>query len=520
MSITVSRSFRITTIFLLLLWAFLWSLPRQRDTISSSVINTYKSSVSLLNTIDDDESKDLQLHLPPSPAEPYPDEIQELPEVREIQKSVEQVPIPVPVPVPAPAPAFSGELSDVMNATLGFQKIYVLSMPSRTDKRDALILSAHLTGIDLEFIDGVKPEEVSEKAVPLRWSKGTGGTLGCWRGHMNVYQKILKDRVQTAMIMEDDVDWEAMIKAQLTDFARGTRSLINSSLASWAPERPQAPSPYGNGWDLLFIGHCGLNNLAGKDREYWITENDPTVVTPEERKIQRQTRWARRPDWMLDNLAGNTTRVVTPVKSAVCLASYAISLQGAMKILYDQSILPNAIEIDNSLGKFCERGDGLCLAPWPSIFGTHVPAGDMSKDSDRQTSRPGRVREIPQSYDLTYPTRINLPTLIKGSTIVKAQYPEKVALKEIDLATYKHPEGKLFANKDDEKGKDKEKEKEKGKEKEKYTEKEKEKEHEKENKNVKEEEKGREEKGPEEPNKSSSSVDPKAAADLVEPKID
>ncbi|RDW82818.1 hypothetical protein BP6252_03930 [Coleophoma cylindrospora] len=507
MSLAVSRSFRITTIFILFLWAFFWSLPRQRDTISSSVINTYKSSVSLLNPIDDDESRSPQLQLPPPPTEPFPDGVQELPDMREIQKLVEQVPIPVPVPTPAPAPApapaFTGELSDVMNATLGFQKIYVLSMPSRTDKRDALILSAHLTGIDLEFVDGVKPEEVSEKAVPLRWSKGTGGTLGCWRGH--------------TMIMEDDVDWEAMIKAQLTDFARGTRSLINSSLASWASENPQVPSPYGNGWDLMFIGHCGLNNLAGKDREYWITENDPTVVTPEERKIQRQTRWARRPDWMLDHLAGNTTRVVTPVKSAVCLASYAISLQGAMKILYDQSILPNAIEIDNSLGKFCERGDGLCLAPWPSIFGTHVPAGDMSKDSDRQTSRPGRVREIPQSYDLTYPTRINLPSLIKGSTIVKAQYPDKVALKEIDLATYKHPEGKLLAIKDDE---EKGKEEEKGNGKEKEKEKENEMEHGKENKNEKDEGKGREEKRPEEPNKSSSSVDPKAAAELAEPKID
>lgn len=48
-----------------------------------------------------------------------------------------------------------------------FQKIFILSMPNRSDKRDALSLSAYLTGLDIEFIDGVNGSLVSERAYPL-----------------------------------------------------------------------------------------------------------------------------------------------------------------------------------------------------------------------------------------------------------------------------------------------------------------------------------------------------------------
>lgn len=48
-----------------------------------------------------------------------------------------------------------------------FQKIFVLSMPSRTDKRDALTISAYFSGLDIEFVDGVNGSLVSPKAYPV-----------------------------------------------------------------------------------------------------------------------------------------------------------------------------------------------------------------------------------------------------------------------------------------------------------------------------------------------------------------
>ena len=39
-------------------------------------------------------------------------------------------------------------------------------MPNRTDKRDAISLSAYVSGLDIEFIDGVDPAAMSPKAYP------------------------------------------------------------------------------------------------------------------------------------------------------------------------------------------------------------------------------------------------------------------------------------------------------------------------------------------------------------------
>jgi len=80
-------------------------------------------------------------------------------------------------------------LKDIGNSTLGFQKIFVISLPSRTDHRDAMSLAAALTGLDFEFVDGVT--DVSRRALPPGGENLglSDGALGNWRAHMNVAQR-------------------------------------------------------------------------------------------------------------------------------------------------------------------------------------------------------------------------------------------------------------------------------------------------------------------------------------------
>lgn len=75
----------------------------------------------------------------------------------------------------------------VTNNTLGFEKIYVISLPERSDKRDALTLISSLVGFKIDWIDGVKGESVPDKAVPFGTDRETlwESNLGSWRGHMN-----------------------------------------------------------------------------------------------------------------------------------------------------------------------------------------------------------------------------------------------------------------------------------------------------------------------------------------------
>lgn len=83
--------------------------------------------------------------------------------------------------------ADASELDRVTNQTLGFEKVYVISLPERSDKRDALTLISSLLGFSIEWVDGVKGETVSDKAVPFGTDRKFlwESNLGSWRGHMN-----------------------------------------------------------------------------------------------------------------------------------------------------------------------------------------------------------------------------------------------------------------------------------------------------------------------------------------------
>lgn len=68
-----------------------------------------------------------------------------------------------------------------------FEKIFVIGLPSRTDRRDGMLLQAALTDMNLEFIDGVPGANVPDKAIPktTEHDRLGDGAIGCWRGHMN-----------------------------------------------------------------------------------------------------------------------------------------------------------------------------------------------------------------------------------------------------------------------------------------------------------------------------------------------
>ena len=81
----------------------------------------------------------------------------------------------------------STHLQRVGNSTLGFEKVFAVGLPERSDKRDALALASRLTGFEIEWIDGVRGEEVPDKALPFGVDRVQlwENNLGSWRGHMN-----------------------------------------------------------------------------------------------------------------------------------------------------------------------------------------------------------------------------------------------------------------------------------------------------------------------------------------------
>ncbi|KAF2788668.1 glycosyltransferase family 25 protein, partial [Melanomma pulvis-pyrius CBS 109.77] len=257
-----------------------------------------------------------------------------------------------------------------------------VSMPHRIDKRDYLSLMALVSNLNIDFIDGVNGSAIHPNAQPAvsiqlamcKISLTVYSTdIGCWRAHVNIYELMVRDRIQSALVLEDDVDWDVLLKGQMTEFARGTRFLQNATLPMH--------SPYGDNWDLMTLGHNGVNNKPNKDQQYWITKDDPTVMAPS------QQMWGRKPDLSAPSLAGDRTRLVFEVSKMTATRAYAVSLRGAARLLYDQSMIPNAQAIDLAMAKLCRYdnnwGSAFCLGAYPMLFGRYMAIGPINKDSDR-----------------------------------------------------------------------------------------------------------------------------------------
>jgi len=102
------------------------------------------------------------------------------------------------------------------NATLDFGKIYVLNLETREDRHDEMAFIAAASGLQLEYVAGVNSKTLEEQSLPDVY--GTPQVilepahLACYRGHANIWRKIVEDGVETALIMEDDVDWDLNVR--------------------------------------------------------------------------------------------------------------------------------------------------------------------------------------------------------------------------------------------------------------------------------------------------------------------
>ncbi|KAJ3499003.1 hypothetical protein NLG97_g683 [Lecanicillium saksenae] len=345
-------------------------------------------------------------------------------------------------------------LDNINNATLGFEKIFVVGLPERTDRRDGLTFQADLSNLKIDFIDGVKGDQISKKAIPIGEAGLTirPAEVGCWRGHMNAIAEVIRQNLTSVLILEDDADWDVRIHEQLRDFALSTRALIQP-LAGSSPSSPSyadptfldpsqpdpreisfdslpmtvppRQSPYGDDWDLLWVGNCGLHfpfassQTIPKGRV--IHHNDKTVAP-------KKDLWSiNKPFTLVDDYPAHT-RAVSHAQEGVCTLGYALSHRGARRIMQEVALKPVTDAYDILLRFFCEgrhgRRQGVCVAPQPPYFHHHRPAGPRSSMSDigdhgteyNKESRTDMVR---------WSVRLNSDLIIDGRTDYVEQYPDE-----------------------------------------------------------------------------------------------
>lgn len=223
--------------------------------------------------------------------------------------------------------------------------------------------------------------------------------------------------------MEDDMDWDIHLKGQLDAVARGTRHVLQE-------KSPMPESPYGDGWDILWLGHCGepfpetLQENAGLKPEQkarmsakYIVTNDQTV--PPISKISRLVDWSRYPAH---------TRVIHKTAAPICSFAYAVTQSAARKLLYALSVNGLHAAFDNSLAELCResigsegrglatRGMGLkCVSVNPTIMFHHKAKGPVAADSDIQNfGKDGSIRNKGMTESIKWSMRLNLENVLLG----------------------------------------------------------------------------------------------------------
>ncbi|KAL0933556.1 glycosyltransferase family 25 protein [Colletotrichum truncatum] len=285
--------------------------------------------------------------------------------------------------------SYSGLMNSIGHSTLGFEKILVVSLPSRTDRRDSMVLQSSLNNLDIEFIDSVAGDTVVEKAIPktTEHDRLSNGAIGCWRGHMNAIADVVRRNLSSVLILEDDVDWDVRIRDQLRDFAVSTHALTQPLYADPTYKNPTGDgtfidipfhhlpatvpprlSPYGDDWDLLWIGHCGMHfpfeNNKNVPRTRIIHTNEVTVAP-------KKNLWTFNIPFTLIEKYPEHTRAVHHAQEGVCTLGYAVSQKGARKLLQEVALKDVSDAYDILLRAFCEGSRGQkphnCITTQPAL---------------------------------------------------------------------------------------------------------------------------------------------------------
>lgn len=263
--------------------------------------------------------------------------------------------------------------------------------------------------------------------------------------------RIVRQNLSSALILEDDCDWDIAIRQQLRDFALSTQALTqplranhvvyadptypspNSESLPAVPElsfdhlpltMPPKVSPYGDEWDVLWVGHCGMSfpfeesKTIPKGRV--IHRNDVTVAG-------RSHLWSLNSPFTLKDNYPEHTSAVHHVQEGICTLAYAVSQAGARKILRHIALREASEKFDFLMRYFCEGAKGRprhnCLTSQPGYFQHHRPVG-FNKDASDIDNHGEGFRPKAETDMIRWSVRLNTDILLAGRTDYIDQFPD------------------------------------------------------------------------------------------------
>ncbi|KAF2685120.1 glycosyltransferase family 25 protein [Lentithecium fluviatile CBS 122367] len=271
---------------------------------------------------------------------------------------------------------------------------------SRSPRIKGLLWAANLTGIDITI-----PEQPFWTEGDLETfrsgnkSQITKGSALAWLGHLNALRWFLSTSHETALIIEDDVDWNIALRKLQIQRAESAFSSVMFSPISSSPHARRRSDPNSwsssRGWELLWLGHCGDKASPEHITSHpHLIYNDNTVPSKDHLDYVTST--------FLNNLhVPEHSRMVHRSYWPLCTFAYAVTRASAQRILstYGSEV---ATAYDVALLEACRDHDWSCYTITPELF-HHIeaPSEIANVDAGAQENKEGlAVTKVPATHNI------------------------------------------------------------------------------------------------------------------------
>lgn len=266
--------------------------------------------------------------------------------------------------------------------------------------------------------------------------------MGAWNN--KILYRILRQNLSSALILEDDIDWDIRLKSQLQGVSHATTLYLHLLASSLTYQRtitipfstPSGPPhqifPYGSNWDVLWLGHCGTDFPSASSHLplHRIQYPDGTMPGPSH---LRPHPLAGTDDVFNVQHPPHHRVVHAAGAGTICTQAYAVSHRGAARLLWKLGVETFTTGFDLMLRDWCGGGSEkdvggsdrpVCVTVQPPLFVQHY-----GKGSESDITQPGGGyidREKEMSPYLMKSVKLNLGTLVKGKGVegCRDQWPD------------------------------------------------------------------------------------------------
>lgn len=189
------------------------------------------------------------------------------------------------------------------------------------------------------------------------------GSAKAWLAHLDLLKYVVTSGVETALVVEDDVDWDVRLRDQMR--------LISDNVRNYSNVHEDDETAFGLDWDVLWLGHCGS---AIED------SLPPPLVYADDTRCETElySGWSKH--YLQEKLPAGY-RQVQDSFITVCTFGYGVTKAGAQKIL---TLLSKGGDeaFDVSLSANCRNGSLRCLVVNPQVFNHYEPPAQQGYKSE------------------------------------------------------------------------------------------------------------------------------------------